>query len=72
VTCSTAGDLAVPIFTCCDCVSYCTGPCCPHFHLEDGGSRVFWNVSILPQHYKEPQPRGWLESSPMWRPQISI
>jgi hypothetical protein len=29
------------------------GPCCLH-HPEDGGSKVLWNIGILPQHYVAP------------------
>jgi hypothetical protein len=32
------------------------GPCCLHLH-QYGGSKVIWNIQILPQHYMASQPR---------------
>jgi hypothetical protein len=41
-------------------------------HPEDWDNDVLRNVGILPQHYTAPQPRRpRLESSPLWKPQIS-
>jgi len=32
-------------------------PCCLYLNPEDGGSKVFRNAGILPQHYTVSQPR---------------